>query len=60
MSSLKEEKEWGNCYVNNAAARFAAKNKRLYQKYDTTSYVYLYVPTMLEALSFTSQQLSCR
>ena len=37
MSSLKEEKEWGNCYVNDAAARFAAKNKRLYQKYDTTS-----------------------
>ncbi|BAU17266.1 hypothetical protein PIOMA14_I_0758 [Prevotella intermedia] len=60
MSSLKEEKEWGNCYVNDATARFTAKNKRLYQKYDTTSYVYLYVPTMLEALSFTSQQLSCR
>ena len=53
MSSLKEEKEWGNCYVNDATARFAVKNKRLYQKYDTTSYVYLSVPTMLEALSVT-------
>lgn len=60
MSSLKKEKEWGNCYVNDATARFTAKHKRLYQKYDTTSYVYLYVPTMLEALSFTSQQPSCR
>lgn len=33
MSSLKKEKEWGNCYVNNAAARFAAKNKRLYHNF---------------------------
>ena len=60
MSSLKEEKEWGSHFVNYATVRFTAKNKRLYQKYDTTSCICLSVPTMWEALSFTSQQLSCR
>lgn len=60
MSSLKAEKEWGSRFVNYAAVRFTAKNKRLYQKYDTTSCICLSVPTMWEALFFTSQQPSCR
>ena len=60
ISSLKAEKGQRSCFVNYAKVRFTAKIRGCIKTLDTTSCICLSVPTMWEALSFTSQQPSCR